>query len=155
MKEDIEKAKGSKAEVIIVKGSDLVPEMIRKHRAKASLGTTKSVDKPVNNIAPIHNLEVVHEEVLHSQPNHNLQVVLNTEEHIRENTKVNNLNTIKERLELVLNNQTVDKVLEFGMTERDIDECLTTLLAVYAAEGITPRHHHLVEGLMQMHRDAR
>lgn len=132
MKEDIEKAKGKR-----------LPD------------TTKSVDKHVGNIATIHNPQVVHEEVLHSQPNHNLQVVLNTKEHIRENTKVNNLNTIKERLELVLNNQTVDKLLEYGMTERDIDECLTTLLAVYAAEGITPRHHHLVEGLMQMHRDAR
>jgi predicted transcriptional regulator len=132
MKEDIEKAKG-----------------------KRLPSTPKSVDKHVDNMAPIHNLEVVHEEVLHSQPNHNLQVVLNTEEHIRENTKVNNLNTIKERLRLVLNNQTVDKLIEFGMTERDIDECLTTLLAVYAAEGITPKEHHLVEGLMQLHRDVR
>lgn len=132
MKEDIEKAKG-----------------------KRLPSTPKSVDKHVDNHAHIHNLQVVHEEVLHSQPNHNLQVVLNTEEHIRENTKVNNLNTIKERLRLVLNNQTVDKLIEFGMTERDIDECLTTLLAVYAAEGITPKEHHLVEGLMQLHRDVR
>lgn len=132
MKEDIEKAKG-----------------------KRLPSTPKSVDKHVDNHAHIHNPQVVHGEVLHSQPNHNLQVVLNTEEHIRENTKVNNLNTIKERLRLVLNNQTVDKLIEFGMTERDIDECLTTLLAVYAAEGITPKEHHLVEGLMQLHRDVR
>lgn len=132
MKEDIEKAKG-----------------------KRLPSTPKSVDKHVDNHAHIHNPQVVHEEVLHSQPNHNLQVVLNTEEHIRENTKVNNLNTIKERLRLVLNNQTVDKLIEFGMTERDIDECLTTLLAVYAAEGITPKEQHLVEGLMQLHRDVR
>jgi hypothetical protein len=132
MKEDIEKAKG-----------------------KRLPSTPKSVDKHVDNHSHIHNPQVVHGEVLHSQPNHNLQVVLNTEEHIRENTKVNNLNTIKERLRLVLNNQTVDKLIEFGMTERDIDECLTTLLAVYAAEGITPKEHHLVEGLMQLHRDVR
>ena len=132
MKEDIEKAKG-----------------------KRLPSTPKSVDKHVNNIAPIHNLEVVHGEVLHSQPNHNLEVVLISKEHIRESINNNNLNTIKERLELVLNNQTVDKLLEFGMTERDIDECLTTLLAVYAAEGITPKEQHLVEGLMQLHRDVR
>jgi predicted ArsR family transcriptional regulator len=131
MKEDIEKAKG-----------------------KRLPSTPKSVDKHVNNIAPIHNLEVVHGEVLHSQPNHNLEVVLISKEHIRESINNNNLNTIKESLRLVLHNH-VDNLIDFGMTVQQIDEGLTLLLDIYRAEGITPKQHHLVEGLMQMHRDTR
>jgi hypothetical protein len=46
-------------------------------------------------------------------------------------------------------------LLDFGMTEQDIEDGLTTLLAIYRAEGLTPKEPQLVEGLMQMHRDAR
>jgi predicted ArsR family transcriptional regulator len=87
----------------------------------------------------------------HRQPN---RVARNTREHIREdNIKVNSLNTIKDNLRLVLGNQ-VPKLIEFGLTDQDIDDGLATLLAIYAAEGITPKEQHLVEGLMQMKRDA-
>ena len=131
MKEDIEKAKG-----------------------KRLPSTPKSVDKHVDNIAPIHNPQVVHEEVLHSQPNHNLEVVQITKEHIREDIyKVKSLNTIRDN-RLVLNNQ-IDKLIDAGLTDQDIDDGLETLLAIYAAEGITPKEQHLVDGLIQMKRDAR
>jgi hypothetical protein len=60
----------------------------------------------------------------------------------------------REDLRCVLNNETVLKLIEFGMTEVEIDEGLTTLLAVYKAEGLTPKPQHLVDGLMQMKRDA-
>jgi predicted ArsR family transcriptional regulator len=131
MKEDIEKAKG-----------------------KRLPSTPKSVDKHVDNHAHIHNPQVVHGEALHSQPNHNLEVVLISKEHIRESINNNNLNTIKESLRLVLHNH-VDNLIEFGMTLQQIDDGLAVLLDIYRAEGITPKQHHLVEGLMQMHRDTR
>jgi hypothetical protein len=46
-------------------------------------------------------------------------------------------------------------MIDFGMTEQQIDDGLAVLLDIYRAEGITPKQHHLVEGLMQMHRDTR
>lgn len=86
----------------------------------------------------------------HRQPN---RVARNTREHIREdNIKVNLLNTIRDN-RLVLGNQ-IDKLIEFGLTDQDIDDGLATLLAIYASEGITPKEQHLVDGLMQMKRDA-
>jgi predicted ArsR family transcriptional regulator len=129
-------------------------EDIQKAKQKGSPGTTKPVDNHVDKHAHIHNPQVVHGEGLHSQPNHNLEVVDNTGEHIRENIyKVNTLNTIRDH-RLVLHNQTIKQLLDFGLTDQDIDDGLTTLLAIYRAEGITPKEQHLVEGLMQMHRDA-
>lgn len=127
---------------------------IQKAKQKRSPGTPKPVDNSVDNHAHIHNPQVVHAEGLHSQPNHNLEVVDNTEEHIRVNLyKVNTLNTLRDN-RLVLHNQTVKQLLDFGLTEQDIDDGLATLLAIYRAEGITPKEQHLVEGLMQMKRDV-
>ena len=51
-------------------------------------------------------------------------------------------------------NQKIERLIEFGMSDQQIDDGLETLLAIYAAEGITPKPQHLVEGLMQLHRDA-
>ena len=122
--------------------------------AKTKQKRSPTVDNSVDNHAHIHNPQVVHEEGLHSQPNHNLEVVDNTGEHIRVNLyKVNTLNTLRDN-RLVLHNQTIKQLLDFGLTDQDIDDGLTTLLAIYRAEGITPKEQHLVEGLMQMHRDA-
>jgi hypothetical protein len=45
-------------------------------------------------------------------------------------------------------------LIDAGLTDQDIDDGLVTLLAIYAAEGITPKEQHLVEGLIQMKRDA-
>ncbi len=37
----------------------------------------------------------------------------------------------------------IKQLLDFGLTDQDIDDGLTTLLAIYAAEGITPKEQHL------------
>lgn len=131
-------------------------EDIQKAKSKRSTTTTKAVDKTVDNItqeSSNHNLEVVQV--------HNLEVVTNKEFNYRErlsNKKDkdkdnNNLNK-RERLRLVLNNQMIEELIEVGMSDQQIDDGLETLLAIYAAEGITPKPQHLVEGLMQLHRDA-
>jgi predicted transcriptional regulator len=129
-------------------------EDIQKAASKRSPGTTKSVENHVDNNDHIHNLEVV--------TNHNPEVVDNTENTYRDKPKIdkpkieskNKLNTKRDNLRLVLNNQSIDQLIDFGMTEDDIQDGLTTLLAIYQAEGLTPKEQHLVDGLMQMHRDA-
>ena len=129
---------------------------IQKAKAKRSSATTKAVEKTVDNItqqSSSHNLEVVQV--------HNLEVVTNTEFNYRErlsNKKEedkdnNNLNK-RERLRFVMNNQTIEQLIKFGMSDQEIDDGLETLLAIYKAEGIEPKPQHLVDGLMQMHRDA-
>lgn len=135
-------------------------EDIQKAKSKRSTTTTKPVQKTVDNSVnndknelSINNLEVVDD--------NNLEVVLNSEINYREvlskdkPKKELNLDLNKrEDLRCVLDNETVLKLIEFGMTESEIDEGLTTLLAVYKAEGLTPKPQHLVDGLMQMKRDA-
>ncbi len=53
------------------------------------------------------------------------------------------LNTLRDN-RLVLHNQTIKQLLDFGLTDQDIDDGLTTLLAIYSAEGITPKEQHLL-----------
>lgn len=131
-------------------------EDIQKAKSKRSSTTTKAVEKTVDNItqeSSNHNLEVVQV--------HNLEVVTNKEFNYRErlsNKKDkdkdnNNLNK-RERLRFVLNNQMIEELIEVGMSEEEIDAGLEVLLPIYKAEGINPKPQHLVEGLMQMHRDA-
>ena len=103
-------------------------------------------------VAHVEHSKVANE-ALHRQPYRQPNTVaLNSEEHIRKTNIDNYLNT-KERLRLVLGNQ-VPKLIDAGLTDQDIDDGLATLLAIYAAEGITPKEHHLVEGLIQLKRDA-
>ena len=103
-------------------------------------------------VAHVEHSKVANE-ALHRQPYRQPNTVaLNAEEHIRKTNIDNYLNT-KERLRLVLGNQ-VPKLIDAGLTDQDIDDGLATLLAIYAAEGITPKEHHLVEGLIQLKRDA-
>jgi predicted ArsR family transcriptional regulator len=105
-------------------------------------------------VANVESSKVANE-ALHRQPYRQPNTVArNTREHLKEGIKDNTLNTIKERLKLVLGNH-VDSMIDFGMTVQQIDEGLALLLDIYRAEGITPKQQHLVDGLMQMHRDVR
>lgn len=139
-----------------------IKEDIAKAKQKRSSGTPKPVDIHVDNHAHIYNPQVVHEEALQLQPNHNLEVVDNTENTYRDKPKIDKpkieskdkLNTKRDNLRLVLHNQSIKQLLDFGLTDQDIDDGLTTLLTIYQAEGLTPKEQHLVDGLMQMHRDA-
>lgn len=135
-------------------------EDIQKAKSKRSTATTKPVEKTVENSVnndknelSINNLEVVHD--------NNLEVVLNSDINYREDlSKVKykkelNIDLNKrEDLRCVLNNEAIVKLIEYGMTEAEIDDGLTTLLAIYKAEGLTPKPQHLIDGLMQMKRDA-
>jgi predicted ArsR family transcriptional regulator len=119
-------------------------------KKKQSSGTAYATPE----VANVEHSKVANE-ALHRQPYRQPnRVARNTEEHIRKTNIDNNLNTIKERLKLVLGNH-VDSMIDFGMTLQQIDDGLAVLLDIYRAEGITPKQHHLVEGLMQMHRDTR
>lgn len=131
-------------------------EDIQKAKSKRSSGTTKPVDNSVNNSEnnlSINNLEVVND--------NNLEVVLNTEFNYKDKPNIvkpkKELNidlNKRDNLRLVLDNQTIVNLLQFGMSDEQIDEGLETLMDIYRAEGITPKPQHLVEGLMQLHRDA-
>ncbi len=130
-----------------------IKEANAKARSRRSREPANHNPEVVNGEQVIHSSEAAQKSI-HSQPNHNLEVVDNTEEHIRVNLyKVNSLNTLRDN-RLVLHNQTIKQLLDFGLTDQDIDDGLTTLLAIYQAEGITPKEQHLVDGLMQMKRDA-
>ena len=136
-------------------------EDIQKAKSKRSPSTTKTVDKTVDNHAHIHNPQVVHEGSLHSQPNYNLEVVDNTENTYKSKPKIDkpkkeiNIDLNKrEDLRLVLGHFEFELLIEAGLTDKEIEDGLATLLPIYQAEGLTPKPQHLVDGLMQMHRDA-
>ena len=109
-----------------------------------------------------HNPQVVNEGGLHSQPNYNLEVVDNTENTYKSKPKIDKpkiefkdkLNTKRDNLRLVLGHFEFESLIEAGLTDKEIEDGLATLLPIYKAEGLTPKPQHLVDGLMQMHRDA-
>jgi DNA-binding MarR family transcriptional regulator len=125
MKEDIQKAK----------------------RKRTPLATTE--------VANVTAQEVANEELHrqpHRQPN---RVAQNSEEHSnRETYKSKN---IKEDINksIVMATEQVEMLKSQGLTDQDITEGLDILTAAYKAEGLTPKSQQLVEGLLQMHKDAR
>lgn len=92
----------------------------------------------------------------YTQPN---RVVENSEEqYIREVYKGNSLKEElinKEVIKTVLNNQEVKTLNDLGLNDHDIAHGLDILIAAYAAEGLTPKSQQLVDGLLQMQRDAK
>lgn len=113
--------------------------------------------------APLTTSKVVHEEGLkvvkeelhtqpYTQPN---RVVENSENTVLE--KVYKVKNNKEDINKpkVMHNLDVSMLKEQGLTDVDIDEGLAILIDAYKAEGLTPKSQQLVDGLLQMHRDAR
>lgn len=132
-------------------------EDIQKAKSKRSPSTTKAVDKTVDNIE-----NTGHSTVSSEVSNGHSAVSYNSENTYKDKPKIDKpkieskdkLNTKRDNLRLVLHNQSIKQLLDFGLTDQDIDDGLTTLLAIYQAEGLTAKEQHLVDGLMQMHRDA-
>jgi biotin operon repressor len=60
----------------------------------------------------------------------------------------------REDLRCVLGHDGLNVLTDAGLTDQDIEDGLATLLPIYQAEGLTPKPQHLVDGLMQMRRDA-
>jgi predicted transcriptional regulator len=131
-KEDSLTVKKMKAEIAKKKGSLTTPEVVHEEGSK-----------------------VVKEE-LHTQPyTQPNRVVENTKNTIEE--KVYKVKNNKEDINKpkVKHNLDVSILKEQGLTDEDIEQGLDILTAAYAAEGLTAKPHQLVEGLLQMHRDAR
>jgi len=123
-------------------------EIAKKKQPKRSTLTTPEV---------VHgNAQEVVKEELHTQPyTQPNRVVENSEEHSnRETYKSKN---IKEDINksIVITTEQVEMLKSQGLTDHDIVEGLDILTAAYKAEGLTPKSQQLVEGLLQMHRDAR
>ena len=135
-------------------------EDIQKAKSKRSTTTTKTVKKTVDNSVnndknklSINNLEVVYD--------NNLEVVLNTDINYREDlSKVKSKKELnidlnkREDLRCVLGHDGLTLLAKAGLTSQEVDDGLATLLPIYQAEGLTPKPQHLVDGLMQMKRDA-
>lgn len=113
--------------------------------------------------APLTTSKVVHEEgskvvkeELHTQPyTQPNRVVENSENTVLE--KVYKVKNNKEDINKpkVMYNLDVSILKEQGLTDADIDEGLAILVDAYKAEGLTPKSQQLIDGLLQMHRDAR
>lgn len=98
----------------------------------------------------------------HRQPIGHSTVSENTENTVlREVYKGKNLKedlNINKVFKTVQGNLTVEQVKglnDHGLTDADIAQGLDILTAAYKAEGLTPKSQQLVDGLLQMHRDAR
>jgi len=111
--------------------------------------------------------EVVHEEgskvvkeELHIQPQRlypltTSEVVENTTKNIVNNDIKSKNNKEDINKSIVITTEQVEMLKSQGLTDQDIAEGLDILTAAYKAEGLTPKSQQLVEGLLQMHRDAR
>ena len=138
-----------------------VKEAMQKTRAKRST----SVEKTVDNTSTLTTPEVVHEEALHSQPQGSplttcittSEVVRTPKEHIVKKSigigkdKVNKLNTGLHNLEV----SDFDFLIDNKMKPEQVEDALTTLLPLFAAEGLTPSSRVLADSILQLHRDTR
>lgn len=99
--------------------------------------------------------EVANEE-LHRQPYRQPnRVAQNSEEHSNRETYKSKNNKEDINKSIVMATEQVEMLKSQGLTDQDIAEGLDILTAAYKAEGLTPKSQQLVEGLLQMHKDAR
>ena len=118
--------------------------------AKAQAKQTKPVDKDgyIGNppVAYEDVLKVPQEELendsrmLHRQPIGNPGVSLKAEEHIKEEADMSSMR---------------NKLIEEGLSAKQIEDSLEILLPLYRAEGITPSSHVLMAGIRQLVADTR
>lgn len=127
-------------------------EIAKKTKPKApTLATPEVANGTVQEVAN----EELHRQP-HRQPNEVAQNTKNTV--LREVYKGNSLKEElinKEVIKTVLSNQEVKTLNDLGLNDHDIAHGLDILIAAYAAEGLTPKSQQLVDGLLQMQRDAR
>lgn len=170
--EEIDRAGQAKIASMIAKGLKQINQP--KERAMPKEGDTLAVRKIKEGMkkaqskrSPSTTSEVVHEngqkealEGSHIQPQRlypltTSEVVENTTKNTIE--KVYKVKNNKEDINKpkVMHNLDVSMLKEQGLTDADIDDGLAILIDAYKAEGLTPKSQQLVDGLLQMHRDAR
>jgi hypothetical protein len=82
----------------------------------------------------------------------------NTENTVSKDCKVDvdkELIKLNKVFKTVLSNEQIKSLNDLGLNDHDIADALDTLLAAYAAEGLTPTSQLLTEGILQLHRDVR
>lgn len=148
------------------KGETRAVREVKEAMQKAQSKRTKAVDNKVDNSPPFTTPEVVHEEPLHSQPESapfttsftTSEVVRTPEEHIeRIDIKVKGKDKVKDK-HSVLHNLDVadfDFLIDSKMTPEQIEEYASTLLPLFAAEGLNPSSKVLADSILQMRRDLR
>ena len=132
-------------------------EDIQKAKSKRSSGTTKPVDINVDNHASIGHPTVSNEEahIGHSGVSPNTEDIYKDKPNkVKPKKELNKDLNKEDNLRLVLGHDGLHQLIDAGLTEQEIADGLDTLLPIYQAEGLTPKEQHLVDGLMQMHRDA-
>ena len=174
--EEIDRAGQAKIAQMLAKGLKQINQP--KERSMPKEGDTLAVRKMKEGMrkaqakrSPSTTSEVVHGDSLkeaskgsHIQPQ---ELYPSTTSEVVENTP---MNSSKESIKVIKGKEDINKdkslwtvitteqakeLKSHGLTDQAITEGLDILTAAYAAEGLTPKSQHLVDGLLQMHRDAR
>lgn len=136
MKQEIEKAKAKRTRKAVDKsvnheGSYTTPEVVHVDSLK------------VVNEGPPYTTSLTTSEVVRTQKNTVIQV--SKEDSLKRfNTSLYNLSEVQ-----------LAELKSAGLSEKQVAENLSTLLAAYQAEGLTPTSDRLVAEILQLHRDAR
>jgi DNA-binding transcriptional ArsR family regulator len=146
------------------KGETRAVREVKEAMQKAQSKRSKPVDKPVDQGAHIGNRTVSNEsssevsnESLHRQPIGHSSVSYNSEELYREESigigkdKVINKPNVLGNLDV----SDFDFLIDSKMTPEQIEEYASTLLPLFAAEGLTPSSKVLADSILQMRRDLR
>ena len=146
------------------KGETRAVREVKEAMQKAQSKRSKPVDKPVDQEAHIGNRTVSNEsspevsnEGLHRQPIGHSGVSYNSEELYREESigigkdKVINKPNVLSNLDVA----DFDFLIDSKMTPEQIEEYASTLLPLFAAEGLTPSSKVLADSILQMRRDLR
>jgi predicted transcriptional regulator len=138
MKEDIQKAKS--------KRSHKQPNTVANESALkvANEGSEKSLHRQP-----------------HRQPNEVAQNAENTvlesfkDDYVKDDLIINLKSNFLKEVQCNLSEVQIAELTNAGLTDTEIADGLQILLDAYKAEGLTAKPSQLIEGLMQMHRDAR
>lgn len=148
------------------KGETRAVREVKEAMQKAQSKRSKTVENKVDNSPPFTTPEVVHGQPLHSQPESapfttsftTSEVVRTPKEHIRDKelkvSKVKEINKLKSSLHN-LDVADFDFLIDSKMTPEQIEEYASTLLPLFAAEGLTPSSKVLADSILQMRRDLR
>lgn len=143
-------------------GDTLAVKKMKQDIQKAKSKRSKPVDNSQSNgQSAVSNgtVQEVSNEGSHWQSIGHSTVSENTENTVlREVYKGNSLKeelNIKEVYKTVLSNLEIKTLKDQGLNDHDIADGLVILTDAYKAEGLTPKSQQLVDGLLQMHRDAR
>jgi DNA-binding transcriptional ArsR family regulator len=142
---------------------------VKEAMAKAKSKSTKAVDKPVDQGSPLDTPEcpIDRKPAVSSRASIGHSTVSSEEtpecpitrqEHIRDkDIKVKGKDKVKDKHSVLGNLDVVDFdfLIDSKMTPEQIEEYASTLLPLFAAEGLTPSSKVLADSILQMRRDLR